>query len=234
MLSQPIPHRPTFIDLTGCQFRRWTVVTFVGNRRWLCRCVCGREKAVAGYDLRSGKSRSCGCLRTEQVVTRSTKHGQTGTPEHRAWVDLTRRCRDSSHRQYRDYGGRGIRVCNRWRYSCEAFVEDMGSRPSSKHSIHRIDNDGHYELSNCMWATQAEQNRNHRRNHIITFSGQTMCLSDWAEKVGLDRGCLNTRLNILKWSVEKALTTPPRPRRSRDGHEQLKFRGLAGLPSRFS
>jgi hypothetical protein len=115
------------------------------------------------------------------------------TPEYRAWSAMKLRCANPNNEQYHNYGGRGITVCDRWRQSFAAFLVDMGPRPSPRHSIDRIDNNGNYEPGNCRWATSREQNRNRRNNIVLTHDGRTMCLADWARELGVPRGTLLAR-----------------------------------------
>lgn len=160
------------IDITGHKFGRWTVIERAGgggkNKKatWLCRCECGTEKVVRGDVLRRGVSRSCGCYRDERQRATVTRHGHwvggEATPEWRAWNAMLQRCTKPSHEKYPNYGGRGIRICDRWAESFENFLKDMGMRPSARHSLDRIDNDGDYEPGNCRWATAEQQNRNRR------------------------------------------------------------------------
>ncbi len=147
----------------------------------------------------------------EKAMTEPTqkneKHGKSRTPEFHVWQLMWRRCSVESDSAYKNYGGRGIKVCEEWRLF-SSFYRDMGSRPSSSHTIERIDNDKGYEASNCRWATRAEQGRNNRRNVVIEFNGQKKVLTDWAAEVGLTVTALWKRLFKGGWTVEKALTTP--------------------------
>lgn len=146
-------------NLLGQVFGRLTVISRSNNdkwnnAKWLCRCECGNEKIISGQLLRNGEARSCGCIKR--------KHGQSNTPTYRSWMRMRERCCRPGDKRYKDYGGRGIIVCDRWRNSFENFFADMGERPSSKHSIDRIDVNGNYEPGNCRWSTTVEQRHNRR------------------------------------------------------------------------
>ena len=135
------------------------------------------------------------------------RHGKAGSTEWDAWRMMRYRCENSGHPYYHHYGGRGIRVCKRWRESFAYFYADMGPKPTPKHSLDRIDNDGPYSPENCRWATATMQHRNTRTNKLLTYRGETLCVAAWAERLGIKKGTLYSRLH-QGWSVEKALTTP--------------------------
>jgi hypothetical protein len=175
------------IDLTAQVFGDLTVLSRVktpGRRtRWLVRCSCGKEQIVQACNLVSGHTRSCGHLRSvNQIRKRGTATGRayatvrTGgwgnpwrfTSEFCSWVNMKNRCLKPTNKGYRNYGGRGITICERWLASFSNFLADMGRRPSSAHSLDRIDNDGNYELSNCRWATVTQQNANKRHHNQHT------------------------------------------------------------------
>ena len=158
-------------DIVGQRFGRLVprrmVVPVGGHVRWACTCDCGREKAVAASHLQSGATRSCGCLQREAARRANTTHGDSAygrlTAEYRAWTAMKTRCTNPKIARYGDYGGRGIKVCQRWTESFESFLADMGRRPSPRHSLDRINPDGDYAPDNCRWATSREQAMNQRR-----------------------------------------------------------------------
>ena len=148
-----------------------------GMIRCRVRCECGAEKDVYRIHLRNGRTRSCGCLNSDQSRKRLTKHGGVGTPTYGCWSAMIARCKYQSIPQYKNYGGRGIAVCEEWQeYS--GFLRDMGYRPSQRHSIERIDNTKGYCPDNCCWATPTEQTRNTRQNVWITWYGEKIFLRD--------------------------------------------------------
>lgn len=201
--ANPTRRHPRFKDLAGQQFGKWTAITVACTKHktvyWDCRCECGKISAVNGTKLRTGKSKCCSSCQT-------TIHGKSHTPEYSAWKNMKKRCQDISHKEYDRYGGRGITVCDEWE-SLEAFLSDVGPRPSPKHSLERIDNCGNYEPSNCRWATAAEQQRNTRRTRLITYRGKTQCIADWSIELGIKRKTIQGRLR-RGWTVERALTEP--------------------------
>lgn len=173
------------IDLSGERFGRLTVECFShrssgGDAMWKCKCDCGNEKVILGANLKSGVSKSCGCLRIELMTTHGTSH----LKERETWRKMILRCEDEKDQAYPDYGGRGIRVCDRW-HIFEDFYADMGSKPSPKHSLDRIDNSKGYSPDNCRWATKIEQVNNRRNTKMITYQGRTQSLHDWAREKGI-------------------------------------------------
>jgi len=157
------PVRSNFQDITNKRYGRLLVIDYVDkayvnkDHWWLCLCDCGNSKKVLGTNLKRGTSFSCGCLRSELLRRSKQTHGMTLTSEFNIWNGMRKRCLNKNNKDYKNYGGRGIKVCDRWLNSFENFYVDMGGRPSAKHSIDRINNDGDYEPSNCRWATAKEQ-----------------------------------------------------------------------------
>ena len=155
-----------FIDLTGKNFEFLTVIersfekNIVRRVSWRCVCKCGKETIVLGSNLKGGHVKSCGCL---NYKPKNLKHGMRYSSEYNSWRGMKKRCYQQSHKSFINYGGRGIKVCDRWLNSFENFYEDMGNKPSLKHSIDRIDVNGDYEPNNCRWATHSEQNLNKRK-----------------------------------------------------------------------
>jgi hypothetical protein len=171
-ICEDAPYLLMMKDESGNQHGRLRVVSRAENRvsssgrssaAWTCLCACGRQTVVTGSNLCNGSVQSCGCLSRDQTRKRSLRHGRSGTPEHRAWKGMIQRCTNTNAVNFRDYGGRGIKVCARWRNSFENFLADMGDRPSPQHSLDRYpNNDGDYEPTNCRWATKTQQSFNRR------------------------------------------------------------------------
>lgn len=194
----------------GTRYGSWTVMALGSNVtgqpcRWICVCDCGAQREVASVTLRNGSSTGCGCNRKGNVT-----HGGSGTRTHRIWKNVWTRCTNPRVKSYKDYGGRGIKVCARWR-SFAAFFEDMGECPP-KMSIDRIDNDKGYEPGNCRWATKKVQANNTRSNRRYTLNGRTQTVSQWAEEIGIPYNCLLYR-HMNGWDAETALTTPSKAER---------------------
>jgi hypothetical protein len=149
------------------------------------------------------------------VSAANKTHGRTKSPEYGSWRAIVTRCTKPTAQQFRDYGGRGITICDRWRASFEDFLADMGERPGPGYSVEREDNDGPYSPDNCRWATAKEQVRNRRNTHFLTLNGVTKSLQEWAEELGISARTLYTRIFAYGWPVERALV------------EQVKVRNVS-------
>lgn len=180
-----------------------------------CVCDCGNERDCQPAKLMRGDFQSCGCDRSRLLSESIKKHGLYQHPLYHTWNGMHQRCGNPKCSGYPLYGGRGISVCERWtgHHGLVNFLTDMGERPKGA-SIDRIDPNGNYEPSNVRWATSKQQGNNKRESKFITFNGETMTETEWAEKLGIGKTCLNERLR-KGWSIERALTTPMAPRKHR-------------------
>jgi hypothetical protein len=201
-------------DITGQRFGRLVALRMErsdGARpRWRCLCDCGNEKAIRLHELRSGDTRSCGCLYRETIGNRARRHGGRKTRLYGVWHSMRARCSYPKHPYWDRYGGRGIMVCHAWADFAVFQSWALANGYAFGLTIDRIDNDGNYEPGNCRWATQKEQGQNTSTCHKITFRGETRTIAQWAEKIGLPHMTLYCRLFESRWSVERALTTPRR------------------------
>lgn len=201
-------------EIIGQRFGRLVGIGLAQNkgstRRGHFRCDCGEDRVLPLSSVRSGRTRSCGCFRLERSRRKgkNATHGECHkTGEHRSWQAMRARCLNPAHQAFHNYGGRGITVCARWE-SYEDFLTDMGRRPTKRHTLDRIDNDQGYEPGNCRWATKKEQLRNTRFNRMVEFRGETMCMTELAERFGRSHQMVNFRLKN-GWSLEDALTIEP-------------------------
>lgn len=201
--------------IPGAGFGRLTVLSYEGKNKhghklWYCQCTCGKTKIIPQTALNSGDSQSCGCLHQEtslqNMARRIVKHQMCSTPEYKAWRSMKERCANPKHRQYKNYGARGITVCTRWKTSFENFYQDLGPRPGPTYSLDRKENNNGYYKKNCRWATSIVQNRNKRTNIVVTHNGLALPISAWAELKHLTKSSLGWRLR--HWSVEEALLRP--------------------------
>lgn len=198
---------PKKIDLTGKVFERLTVLaenpirSNDGKVKWDCICICGNTLTTSGGNLRTGDTRSCGCLEYDMLVLRNLKHGKSKTSEYTIWKGVIRRCYNKNDTFYHYYGGRGIAVCDSWRNSFESFLKDMGERPTITHSIDRRDNNGNYEPENCYWATKKQQGSNKRNNRVISHNNRSMILQDWADHFKIPVSTLHSSLKVNSFDV---------------------------------
>lgn len=198
-------------DFIGKTFERLTVVEKLQKRGnngcvlWKCVCSCKDQTEVikSTGDLVSGNTRSCGCFRQENTSSMFKKHGLANTPEYGIWLDIKKRCYNRNYKQYADYGGRGITMCDEWKDDFTAFYHDMGQRPSFEHSIDRKDNELGYSKSNCRWATREEQANNTRSSVRYKVDGEDLTIAEISKKYSIPYTTLRVRL--LQMSVETAI-----------------------------
>ena len=206
-------------DLTGKTFGRLTVleraedhISHCGHKEimWKCRCECGNEVIVRGQSLRSGVTRSCGCLKRELTSERTKVHGRHGERLYYIWCNIIQRCCNKNNQFYHYYGGRGIKICDEWRNDYIAFKEwalSTGydeSAPRGECTIDRIDVDGDYDPDNCRWANAKEQVRNRRNTLKFTYNEEEKSLKEWCEESDLSYDTVYHRLK-LGWTFEEAL-----------------------------
>lgn len=188
------------------------------NHVWEFSCDCGTVCEKTAPCVACGATSSCGCRAREEssarMKTRLTTHNLSRSKEYRIWAAMKTRCITPSAMGFKNYGGRGIGVCERWLHSFENFYADMGPRPPGL-TLERIDVNGNYEPSNCRWVTVREQQRNTRKNRRYTYKGESLTVGEWAEKYPIKAATLAARLRH-GWSIEKAIETPVIPPRSRE------------------
>ena len=189
-----------------------------GKLPWIFLCDterggCGALMLVPPHRISAWEEgrASCRCAKAARTERRTSASG-VRSPEYNAWKNMRDRCNRPAVKNFSRYGGRGIAVCERWE-SFENFLADMGPKPSPDHSIDRVNNDRGYEPGNCAWATRKTQSRNRRTTRLLTHAGETLCVAEWAERLGISARRLYVRLN-RGWSTEKALTAPLRGRPS--------------------
>lgn len=197
-----------FTDIVGKKYGLLTVVSHAGQDKfthhlWKCSCECGGDTIVDTGSLNSGKTKSCGCRAVCIKV-----HADSGSDEYSAWRSMQSRCYNNKMKWFHRYGGRGITVCDRWLESYDNFLLDMGRKPTPKHSLDRIDNDGDYSPANCRWANQKVQTNNTCRTILLTAGGITKTLMEWSESSGIIHGTIRSRLR-LGWSIEDAVSIKP-------------------------
>lgn len=203
-----------FKDLTGENFGKLTVIgradDYISPKgyvavNWLCKCSCGNTTIVRGCNLKSGSTTSCGC---ERVLNPNRKsHGGKNTRLYRIWKSMRSRCNNKNENSYKDYGGRGVSICDEWN-KFEAFRSwSLEHGYNDELSIDRIDCDGNYCPENCRWANAVTQANNTRRNHLLTHNGETRTMAEWSRKTGISYQKIKCRINKCGWDVDRALTT---------------------------
>lgn len=186
-----------FTNRVGERHGRWEIVEFVVVKNlksmWLCKCDCGKEKIL--FLDRFKQSNSCGCLARELAKIQMTTHGYSklGMKEYKAWSSMKERCLNPNNKRFHSYGGRGIKICERWLNSFPDFFQDMGNAPIG-FQLERKDNQGNYEPENCKWASRVEQANNKRNNRLITFMGKTQTVAEWSRETGLGFGIIHQRI----------------------------------------
>lgn len=181
-----------------------------GRRYWLCKCSCGNVKSVREDHVLDGKVISCGCHKDKNTADRMRIHGKSQTPIYRIYKHIYGRCYCKTDKRYKDYGGRGITVCEEWKNDFLSFYEWAIKNGYEKHlTIDRIDNDGNYSPDNCRWVSLYVQANNKRNNHFIEYAGIRLTVSQWAHRVGMNPKILDNRLR-RGWSEERSITQPLR------------------------
>ena len=221
-LHKEMLSKAKLIDLTGQVYGRLTVIKRVddyispsGDRKvqWLCKCKCGKEVIVTGNNLRKGNSKSCGCYNRELLAKINLTHNASNTRLYHIWICMKDRCYNPKNKKYKDYGGRGIIICDEWINDFEAFANwayDNGyieNVSRGECTIDRIDVNGNYCQQNCRWVNQKVQSNNKRNNHYITYNGETHTVTEWNNILGYKKGVLSRRI-FSGWSIEDAFTKP--------------------------
>lgn len=201
-------------NLIGKKFTYLTVIgqsqeTKNGRYRYFakCKCKCGNIVRVVRGNLKNGNTKSCGCLNKELIKKRFITHKMSCSKPWFCWAHIKQRCLNKKDKFYKNYGGRGIKICKKW-LDFEGFWEDMKDGYKDNLTLDRIDNDGNYCKKNCRWITHKQQQRNKTNNNFITVNGKTKTVSEWEEKMGFSRNTIYSRINLCGWSEEKAVTTP--------------------------
>lgn len=212
-------HGKRLVVNPGDKYGRLTIIEETqkknGKRYFLCRCECGNEKTVRLDSLAHGITISCGCYNREISSVVNTKHGLYQSRIYRIWSGMKRRCFNSKFKEFHNYGGRGITVCDDWLNFMCFYNWAMANGYQDYLTLERKDVNGNYEPSNCTWITLTEQKRNTTITKIITFNGESLTLRQWAKRIGIHCSALCLRLKN-GWTLEKALTAPANslPRRT--------------------
>jgi len=206
-------------NIIGNRYGKLTVVELYGkdkhhNQIYRCICDCGNEQFASAYRLKSASVKSCGCLKKEQPKKAFTTHGLRNHQLYIRWYKMKSRCNNPQDPRYKDYGGRGIRICSEWENDLRKFYEwSMTHGYSENLTLDRIDNDGDYTPDNCRWTDSYTQAANKRNNHCITLNGQTKILAEWCRIYNISPVCVVGRLH-RGWSEMNALTIPPKRKKN--------------------
>lgn len=202
---------PKFISLVGQVFGRLQIIERVKMPHkkhvyWRCSCECGNETIARGDSLKVGRIVSCGCYNKEKGYKHGACVQNKKTKTYKIWSGMIDRCYNKNHKYYKDYGGRGIWVYERWRGSYQNFLDDMGDVPEGK-TLERVNNNSGYNPDNCKWASRKEQLNNRRNNIVLLYNGQSRTKAQWEDVLNFPKGLLTKRINELGWDICKALTT---------------------------
>ncbi len=205
--------RSTHVNI-GYTYGRLLVIEFAGRNKYKnllykCRCSCGTVKDVLSSVLLCSTEPSCGCRKREVLLARNLIHGRAKIPEYTCWLSIKNRCCNKDSNDYHYYGGRGITMCARWLVFSN-FYEDMGDKPSRRHTIERINNNKGYCPSNCVWATRKVQSRNKRNVPLYEYNGQKKSVAEWSEITGIHPETIRNRIKRKGWTMEDVLTKPIR------------------------
>lgn len=201
-------------DISGQRYGRLTAKKIIGKSKngtaiWQCQCDCGNMTEILSTVLKSGETKSCGCLLKERVAETSRRHGMYGTRIYEIWRKMRRRCRCESEKAYKDYGGRGIKVCDEWNDAKTGFLIfyqwAMENGYADDLTIDRIDVNGNYEPNNCRWATVKEQANNRRNNRKVTYEGETKTVSEWADILDVNQCILWHKLKKHNWNLQEVM-----------------------------
>lgn len=202
-----------YADIRNKRFGKLVVKELIGKNKhnkamWLCVCDCGNNHVSTTSDLLSNKCMSCGCYKREKTIANNTTHNMSGTRLYCIWSNMLQRCYNVNHPQYKNYGARGIVVCDEWKNDFECFFDwSMSNGYDKRLTIDRIDNNGMYEPNNCRWITQHQQSFNRRTNRLLKHNGETRSVTEWCTILNLPPNTIFNRL-YRGWDSERALTTP--------------------------
>ena len=200
-----------FIDRTGLQYGKLTAIEYLGKtqgsskNKWRCKCECGNVTDVTTSNLSTGHTTSCGCTAIQKAKERRI-YPKEYTKEYQTWRSMKQRALNPKGKNQQWYSD--IPICQEWVDSFDAFLNDMGTKPTPQHTIERVDNSKGYEPSNCIWALPKVQANNRKTNRIITFDGVTQTLQQWADQTGIAYTTIAARIDKYNWSIEDALTKP--------------------------